>query len=240
MKFPTWGDLIDNHCHREWVKIDGKDAPNPYYEYLANRRYNFSATQDETQFRFVFLKSILKNPESKTLVRKGRFIWCSSLKYEGLHHDGFRQISFTVDRGSKRFVASERDVLCVPSDNFINNNRVYGGKQKVFRGFSSVFSYKNTLDAMARSGNIPTDELLRATELDNPYKPGTLVIPRLGYFYPVAQPNQKIDQRQEYPCGIILGRSLSSDRVHGREFYRVRFASTTQEAVHPVQLEIVR
>ena len=81
---------------------------------------------------------------------------------------------------------------------------------------------------------------------DNPYRPGTLVSPRLGYFYPDQQVSREIltaDDKNaaeiEHPCGIILGPSLVNGDYSGREFYRVRFAHTTYERVHPIQMEII-
>jgi len=240
LRFPTWQQLIDTYCYKQWIKINGRPLPNPHYEHLASRRYNFSAIEDEGSCRLVFLNPVLKDPRNKTLVRGGRFIWCRNLNYNGLNEEGFRTISFTVDQGSKVFTVSERNVLCIPSNNFINNNRRYGGKEKIFRGFSSVFSYKNTLDMMSNAKNIKREDLLRLIENDNPFKPGTLVTARMGYYFPKSFAGQRIKYEEEYPCGIILGRSLDSDNVHGREFYRVRFNNETHESVHPVQMEIIK
>ena len=98
---------------------------------------------------------------------------------------------------------------------------------------------------MARNSLLDRVEFTDQVKKDNPYKPGTLVLPRLGYFSPVFT---EMDHRQQdskilvepHPCGIILGPSVQgSDHYVGKEFYRVRFGNTTYENVHPVQLEIV-
>ena len=96
------------------------------------------------------------------------------------------------------------------------------------------------MNMMARNANCDKDEFYNLVASDNPYKPGALVAPRRGYFYPIRDPQQKHNNNlnDEHPCGIILGRSFVDDYI-GREFYRVRFGATTYERVHPVQLEII-
>lgn len=248
MNLPTWDDLLKGHCHRERYKVGGKDVPNPRFEELASRRYNFSAISDSDACRLVFLKPVLEDPSNKTLVRKGRFIWCRNFRYEGVGSDKFRRISFTIDKGSKRFFVSERNVLCVPSKNFINNNRYFAPREKTFRAFSSVFAYKNALSLMAKGSGCKVCELVEQLQTDNPFKPGTLVAPRLGYFYPQKSENTPgwvynasdlPPDNSEHPCGIILGKSFSNDDYYGREFYRVKFSHMTYESLHPVQLEIL-
>ena len=103
---------------------------------------------------------------------------------------------------------------------------------------------------MLKNSDYDRDEFENLLRKENPLKAGTLVAPRLGYFYP-EQPasllqggggsymNNKPDSDEEHPCGIILGSSLVNDEYSGREFYRVRFGGTTYERVHPVQLEII-
>ena len=99
MIFSTWEELETSYCSNH------KD--NPYHEEFASRRYNPSPQSDHTAFRLVFLKKVLEDPTNKTLHRKGRFIWCRNMNYEGLNGDGLRQISFTVDKGQKRFMVAE-------------------------------------------------------------------------------------------------------------------------------------
>lgn len=247
MRFPSWGELFDYHCG---VKRDSLDhfpgGENPLYEQFSQRRYNYATGSDTTCCRLVFLKEVLDDPVNKTLVRNGRFIWCRELKYEGLSGKGFRQISFSVDNGKKRFIVAENNILCLPSDIFVSNNRYFRAKGSTFTPFSSVFGYRKTIAMMCKNSELPAEELREKIKSENPFRPGTLVSPRLGYFFPdqpqvpnnypqVAYPNLL----EEHPCGIILGRGTLNDDRSGREFYRVRFGGTTYERVHPVQLEIV-
>ena len=77
---------------------------------------------------------------------------------------------------------------------------------------------------------------------DSPYQPGTLVLPRLGYFYPNLQTdkiNKNITEQLQHPCGIVLGPSVVENEYVPKEFYRVRFGNTTYERVHPVQMEVI-
>ena len=233
MSFPTWGQLLDNFC---------SNKNNIYYEDFATRRYNYAASSDRASCRLIFLKDVLESKENKTLRRRGRFIWCRKLKYEGKDEKGFRKISFTVDKGQKRFFVSENNILCLPSSVCISNSRFYKSKQKLFFPFSSVFSYKSCVGMMVRNSSLDRSEFTRLITEDNPYKPGTLVVPRMGYFHPDINPNKigtEIHSEQDHPCGIILGPCYSSGEYVTREMYRVRFGDTTYEKVHPVQLEIV-
>ena len=243
MATPTWQELQDCFCANTWIrKPDAALELNPYFEAMANRRYNYSTAPDRSACRLVFLDPVLKNPANKTLVRNGRFIWCSNLRYEGLAEDGLRQISFTVDKGNKRFIVSENNVLCVPSNVFINNGRYFRKKDKTFKAFSSVFSYSSAITMMAKQDGTDLDDIKSKIALDSPYKPGTLVAPRLGYFYPITYSPGTANRPSvldEPPYGIIIGSSFDNSDFSGREFYRVRFAGTTYERVHPVQMEII-
>lgn len=249
MKLPTWDELAKSHCQREWMKTDGNDlVRNPHFEELASRRYNFSAISDSEACRLVFLRPVLEDPVNKTLVRKGRFIWCRNFRYEGVGPDGFRRISFTIDKGNKRFFVSERNVLCVPSRNFINNNRYFALREKTFKAFSSVFAYKNTLSLMADDRGLDLSVFRQRIAKDSPFSPGVLVAPRLGYFYPQKSENvpgwannsDLPSDDSEHPYGIILGESFNNDDYYGKEFYRVKFSHMTYESLHPVQLEIIK
>jgi len=247
VNLPTWNDLTQGHCHREWIKVAGIPQPNPLFEELASRRYNFSAVPDSDACRMVFLKPVLEYPANKTLVRGGRFIWCRNFRYDGIGKDGFRHVSFTIDKGSKRFFVSERNVLCIPSKNFINNNRYFALRERTFRPFSSVFGYSNALAIMAKSAGCTVADLAKRVREDNPFRPGTLISPRVGYFYP--QKKEYVPGRvnntetppddSEHPCGIILGKSFTNSDHYGREFYRVKFSHITYETLHPVQMEII-
>tara|TARA_R100000808_G_C2149755_1_gene158264 strand:+ start:475 stop:1233 length:759 start_codon:yes stop_codon:yes gene_type:complete len=249
MSTPTWGDLDKYHCNAEWVKsrTNGQvtsSVPNPFYEQLASRRYNYSVSRDSSSCRLVFLKGVLKDPRNKTLRRSGRFIWCRNLRYEGADPStGLRKISFTVDKGKKRFTVLENEALCIPANTFINNNRFFKKRESTFRAFGTVFGYSNTRSMMYRSAKSEfpdRDDFFAKLQEDCPYKPGTLVRARQGYFYPDPHTRSApYDKEEEYPYGIILAPSQGNSDYCGREFYRVRFGQTTYERVHPVEMEIV-
>jgi hypothetical protein len=231
VNLPTWEDLIDFHCHRSHVKVDGVLRWNKKYEPFS----------DNKVFRLLFINSVLESDKNKTLVRDGRFIWCKDLEYEGIGTSGLREISFSIDNGKKRFRITENNILCIPSKSFVNNNKYFKTKEEIFKGFSSVLGYRKTLLAMAKAANTTVDELTDRIVSDSPYRPGTLVAPRLGYFYPMtAQPHiEKPPLLETHPYGIVLGRSFRNNEEYGREFYRVRFGSVTYENIHPVQMEII-
>jgi hypothetical protein len=93
-----------------------------------------------------------------------------------------------------------------------------------------------------KSSLLSSEELTTRLNQDNPYKPGTLVAPRIGYFYPEVSAPPGISPPSldaPHPYGIILGRCLENNETMGREFYRVRFGGTTYERVHPIELEII-
>ena len=242
MTTPTWGDLLDYHCSLKWVKENGETVPNPFYEDMATRRYNYAASKDLSSCRLVFLKDVLKDSNNSTLVRGGRFIWCRNLKYEGSGPTGLRQISLTVDKGQKRFTVREDTVLCIPSKTFINNNRYFRKKETTFRAFSSVFGYKNTMNMMFKNSDLDQEDFAKRIGEENPYKPGALVAARQGYFHPsTTAPHLPPSEEwgKEYPYGIIIGPAFDNNDYAGREFYRVKFGGTTYERVHPIQMEIV-
>ena len=239
MTFPTWSELKKYYCSNKNIPEGDWVKPNPYYEDFACRRYNYAPSDDVDQCRLVFLQDVLTDPNNNTLRRGGRFVWCKNLEYAGRGNDGFRQISFTVDKGKKVFQVSENNVLSVPSKVYVNNNRYFRAKDRTFFPFSSVFSYRKALRMMSDCQHQGYEELLGQLDADSPFVPGTLVRPRLGYFYPLQSPSCLPDPNATHPCGIILGKALLGDDFVGREFYRVRFGDTTYEKVHPVQMEII-
>lgn len=238
MSFVTWGDLVDYHCSTREVHVGTTRAKNPFYEPFSTRRFNYSSSTDSSACRLIFSKEVLRNATNKTLCRKGRFLWCRNLSYEGKASTGLRRISFTVDGGMKRFTVQENNVLCVPSKVFVNNNKYFRTKDKTFVPFSTVFSYSNALRIMANGSALSPDELMSEVTKDNPFKPGCLVSPRLGYFYPDTG-GGPLPRNLEHPCGIVLGRAFLNNDVLGRELYRVRFGETTYERIHPIQLEVI-
>jgi hypothetical protein len=234
MIFPTWGQLAEHFCA---ARID-----NPYHEEFASRRYNFGASSDHKSCRLIFLKGTSREKENRTLRRAGRFIWCRNLRYEGVNHEGLRSISFTVDKGQKRFHVGENNILCLPSKVCVTNSRYFRSNEKTFLPFSSVFSYKKSVNMMVQNSDYSHAEALEVINNDNPFRSGTLVAPRLGYFHP----NKTLDKinkdklaYQDHPCGIILGPSPIESEYVTKEFYRVRFGKTTYERIHPVQMEII-
>lgn len=235
MDFPTWGRLIENFCTNR--------QSSKFYEHFATRRYNFAASKDQSSCRLIFLKDVLNDQTNKTLSRRGRFIWCRNLHYEGKNEKGLRKISFTVDKGNKRFQIDESNMLALPSQICVNNNRFFRAKKKIFFPFSTVFSYLQTLRMMARNSDHDLDTFIDLIEKDSPYQPGTLVKPREGYFHPDIDPkklNSDIMADHQHPCGIILGPASGNSDYVNKEFYRVRFGDTTYERVHPVQMEIIK
>lgn len=184
MRYSTWLDLVHNHCTRPaLLSGDG----NLLYEALSNRRYNYAPSKDINSLRLLFLNPVLDEKRNRTLVRQGRFIWCKNLQYEGLSSSDLRQVSFTIDRGKKRFTVTENNLLCLPAKIFVNNSRYLREKHRLFHGFSSVFNYENSIQMMLRGPSRATydyEDLVNIITSDNPYRPGTLVAPREGYFYP--------------------------------------------------------
>ena len=239
MTLPTWGDLEDYHCAEKLIRHGSAVAPNPYYEDCARRRYNYATSPDVDTFRLVFLQGVLENPDYRTLRRGGRFIWCRNLQYEGRLGTPWRHVSFTVDQGQKRFCVAENQMLCIPSKCFIDNNRYLRSKKTLFRSFSSVFDYDNSLSALARTAGLTRDQLTHILEQDNPLKAGTLVAPRLGYFYPKPAETVTPQRTAAHPCGLVVGHALTQSEYFERAFYRVRFGGTTYERIHPVELEII-
>tara|TARA_R110000822_G_scaffold1791_1_gene8304 strand:+ start:878 stop:1609 length:732 start_codon:yes stop_codon:yes gene_type:complete len=240
MTFPTWNYLIQQYCTDKHIMPSaGPSVANPHYEGLAIRRYNYSPRLDKDACRLVFLKGVSSHNKNNTLRRGGRFIWCQNLRYEGPGPDGLRNISFTVDAGAKRFIVGENNILCIPSDSFVNNNRYFRTKNKTFIPFATPLGYENVWYQMAQNQNTDIASLKDQIFSDNPYVPGTLVAPRIGYFYPDINQARPPSLTDTHPCGLVLGPSFQNNSETGRDFYRVRFGDTTYERVHPVQMEIM-
>jgi hypothetical protein len=178
----SWYKLADHFCARR-ASLGHKK--NDYFEQFSIRRYNYAQTGDTKSVRLIFLGATADNPVNKTLVRNGRFIWCKNLAYEGTNEEGFRQISFTIGKGKKRFIVPENLILCLPSSIYVNNNGFMRHYDKIFSSFSSVFRYEKALRLMLRTSDYSDlEEFVNQVETDSPYKTGTLVKPRLGYFMP--------------------------------------------------------
>ena len=288
----TWYELADLFCARERSLLHSEEN-NPFFERLAARRYNYATKIVNGGVRLVFLKSAAPTKTNKTLCRNGRFIWCKNLKYEGKEEDGYRTFSFTLSQGNKRFHVSERDVLALPHNLYINNNSFFRKYDKIFSSFASVFKYRDSVKIMRRNDHSfvgDTEDYLRYLDDQSPYKPGTLVRARKGLFFPklealrgkmetlvdeYCQDNKCFNHRENlsqflsgrhiskqmeaktlpvfksfyewsktvpsavHPVGVIVGNSRGVSPHSGRELYRVSFAETIYEEVHPVQMEII-
>lgn len=290
MATKAWYDLADHFCAREKSLLDGGD--NQYFERLAARRYNYAKKATPGAVRLVFLQSAGEDSTNKTLLRNGRFVWCKNLRYEGINKESLRKLSFTIGKGKKRFVVTEKDVLVIPGNIFINNNSFFRNYNKVFSSFSSVFKCRECLKIMKRSDEYhwsSLDEFAEYIASYTPYRPGTLVQPRMGFFIPkIDKLKEKISELSglycdasalnskrgdlisylsgrdyittdkalldlfhgfrdwceeeplaKHPVGIVLGRSRNISPHSGRELYRVSFAETIYEQVHPIQLEVL-
>ena len=292
MKNHTWYDLADHFCAREKSLLDGGD--NEYFERLAARRYNYATKNIPGSLRLVFLKEGAKNKTNKTLSRDGRFIWVKNLKYEGRDKEGYRNVSFTINKGNKRFVVSERHILAIPHNIYINNNSFFKKYNRIFASFSSVFNCREAAKLMKRNDDNhwnDLDDFMEFLRSESPFQPGALVRPRKGLFFPrlnklqekmsdlslefcqsegltkfsgrlnqylagrsyshtTADPelldvfhrfNKWSDEKPEaaHPVGVILGPTRNVSPYSGRELYRVTFAETIYEDIHPIQLEVI-
>ena len=178
----SWYSLADHFCAR---RSSRGHVENTYFERCVIRRYNYAHTADTKSIRLIFLREAGNDPNNKTLIRNGRFIWCKNLSYEGLNSAGLREVSFTIGKGKKRFTIAENLVLCLPSNTYVNNNSFLRDYDKIFPSFSSVFYYEKAQRLMAKSSPLTSLEVLaRRIEEDCPYRPGVLVKPRMGYFMP--------------------------------------------------------
>ncbi len=179
---------------------------NPFYEEPAARRYNYARSADNKAVRLIFLKGAAKNPDNKTLMRKGRFIWCKNLRYEGTNDRGLREISFTIGKGKKRFTVDEAAVLCLPSGIFVNNNAFFRSYEKVFAGFSSVFCYDKAIRLMMKNSEErwkSIEEFGAYLQAAGPFKIGTLVEARIGYFMPARDElAKKVEQLAQLYCDV--------------------------------------
>jgi hypothetical protein len=178
----SWYDLADHFCAR---RTSLGRVTNPYFEQFSIRRYNYARSGDQKAVRLIFLKGVEKDPRNRTLVRNGRFIWCRNLAYEGTNDEGLRQVSFTIGNGKKRFTVTENLVLCLPSSIYIHNNAFMRNYDKIFSSFSSIFRYEKSLRLMLKSSpHSCLEDLVEQTASDSPYKVGSLVNARIGYFMP--------------------------------------------------------
>jgi hypothetical protein len=233
------------------VKCYSDGMVNESWEEISHRRYNYSSSDDVHAVRLLFPKIILEeHPHYKTLVRKGRAIWCYGLKYEGVSAKGYRQVSFHLKGGQKRFLVEERYALCVPSKASVIP-RPWRSNSEVFKPFGALFAYESALQLMYThtTAAIPSyNEFIEQVKADCPFKPGVLVRPRLGYFYP------RLDRQEQL---IELADTYLQSRSHSfipvREIKEYlngttlcipppgfsdfrKWLHTSQEATHPYGL----
>ena len=292
MRQHTWYDLADHFCARDSSLLDG--GKNKYFERFAARRYNYAHSPPLNSVRLVFLKEVAKDKNNKTLVRNGRFIWCKDLRYEGRCPSGYRTISFRIGDGNKRFNVSEKHVLAIPHNIYINNNSFFRKYNKIFSSFASVFDYRDAVKIMKRNDDGHWNDLedyMDYLRCETPFRPGTLVKARKGMFFPnlkklqntmkeltqefcisqgllkhsdrlndylAGRPHSYTSDDKElmkvvcrfnewcqdkpqaaHPVGVVLGRARNVSPHSGRELYRVSFAETIYEEVHPIQLEVI-
>ncbi len=293
MKQHTWYDLADHFCARDKSLLDG--GKNKYFERFAARRYNYANNPPLGAVRLVFLKQAADDKNNKTLVRNGRFVWCKDLKYEGKSPSGYRKLSFRISNGNKRFEVSEQHVVAIPHNIYINNNSFFRKYNKIFSSFASVFDYRDAVKIMKRNDDgqwRDLDDYMDYLRCETPFRPGSLVRPRKGMFFPnlkklqdtmtdltsefcktngllkysnklneylAGRPPSHINNGDEefmdivhqfsewcentpeaiHPVGVVLGRARNVSPHSGRELYRVSFAETIYEEMHPIQLEII-
>ena len=285
-------DLADHFCAREKSLLDKGD--NKYFERLAARRYNYATKNIIGSLRLVFLKGVTENKNNKTLFRDGRFIWVKNIKYEGRDAEGYRNVSFTISNGNKRFIVSERYMLAIPNNIYINNNSFFKKYNRIFVSFSSLFNCREAAKMMKRNDDNNWEDIdcfMEHLKSESPFRPGTLVRPRRGLFFPklsnlqqkmedlttdfcsssglwqhskrlnqylAGRPHTYTSQDSElmsiverfnewcegkpeaiHPVGVVLGPARGISPHSGRELYRVSFAETIYEELHPIQLEII-
>ena len=182
---PSWLDLVSMFSSSRLTLL-GEE--NKLYDKAATRNYYPSTSVDKYSLRLVFLSTVSEDYRNRTLDRRGRFLWARNLRYEGVDADGLRQISFTLDKGSKRFTVSESEVLCLPSRASVRSSSTkhnFNPPPLAYTSFSSVFEYDNALKQLHRKSGVADYETYVSTlTAASPFKPGTLVSPRLGYFLP--------------------------------------------------------
>jgi len=192
----TWLNLYQNFFGNQfrYYSDDTTVERNPFFEAISRRRYNYSPSRDEDRVRLVFPAQVLeKHPDYTTLVRGGRSLWCHNLAYEGTSPRGYRQFSFNLTGGKKRFLVDESDALCIPSRCSVIPSPFRIG-WAIFRPFGAVFGYENALRMMHSSygERVSYEEFCEITHDADPFQPGALVRPRMAYFYPRAKKDDKL------------------------------------------------
>lgn len=232
----TWANLRKYYaCH------DSLD--NPFYEPFTRRRYNPIRSDDSGRIRLVFLnRTIDKYPDYRTLVRKGRPVWCENLSFEGTK-EGQRFFGFSLKGGKKRFTVSDSYCFLLPSRLYVFPSwpSKLGSSKSICSRLGTVFGYPPAIKMMynrIENSTETLDEFSQRINSLSPYKPGTLVSPRLGLFRPMH--NDFGGQDKEFPYGLIIRREQSKyQELYGRELFTVSFGQYMVENVHPIEMEII-
>jgi hypothetical protein len=246
MKIPTWAELAA--CHGSNRLLADTDQKNPRYERFMDRRYNYATGDDRHAIRLIFTEKAKQSLPSPSSLRDGRFLWAKKLRFEGVDAEtGMRKISFTTGKRKRRLTVLEDGVLCLPARLSVNNDKLLRNREIKLAMFSTVFSYAPALAMMFRDqksfAQPDREQFFEEIRSLDPFRPGMLVAPRLGYFYPIGKPpsyDRENPGLQEFPYGIVLGTCPESPKsIFGREFYRVRFGGTTYNKVLALQMEII-
>ena len=190
---PTWYNLKAYYSYHKTVMtgpyVKNQYEPNPMYEPLTRRRYNYSKIVDTKRVRIVFLNRLVEEkPEYKTLIRDGKPLWCYDLRYEGVV-DNNREFSFRLDGAkTKRFKVTENFALLVPQRVFIDH--VISARfvpRTPYSQFGSVFRYDNCRQMMYRNRiddhrHLSLKEFCDLLDNDSQIRIGNLVKPRVGLF----------------------------------------------------------
>jgi hypothetical protein len=195
---PTWYNLKAYYSYHRTVLsgpyTKSQYEPNPMYEPLTRRRYNYSKIIDTNRVRIVFLSRLAEQkPDYKTLIRDGKPLWCHEMRYEGIIENN-RAFSFRLDGAkNKRFVVTEDFALLIPQRVFIDHTvSARFTPRTPYSQFGSVFRYDNCRQMMYKNRveehrHFSFVEFCNLLDNDCQIKVGNLVKPRVGLFSPTRQ-----------------------------------------------------
>lgn len=244
-KNPSWQEMRTHlSCYQD---VNGRK--NPFYEPFTRNRFNPSKVTDGEIVRIVFLNSLTRDhgPAYRALVKSGRPVWCTDLRYDGVDNSAQRQFSFRLTKGKKRFVVSEKYALLIPSRSYIHPawpNSLHLNDGMLFK-MGTVFAYPPAVRAMYLASTarkegtslIGFEEQIRS---DHPLVPGSLVSPRIGMFR-LTHLLHGEDPDAAFPYGLVLRREKETySELFGRELFMIRFGQQIQRNVHIAELEPIR
>jgi hypothetical protein len=243
-KRKTWLNLYDFFATNHHIPIDfwyDKDQPggpyhNSHFEPITNRRFNQVSRdrRDPKKVRLAFLRSLLvEQPGYKRLCHKdGRPVWAHNLRYEGTSAQNHRLLSFNLAGETKVFTVSEKHVLFLEDDQYINPNHQFFmlSHRLAFSCFGNPFVAERCLDIMYenKDSDETKEDFLSRVAADADVKVGSLVEVRMGLFAPdfkyrktllatMAEKycrNQQLDER--HPSRTNLFKSLKgASAFHG-------------------------